>query len=565
MRLGFPDVVFPGDKRNEVYVKLWSGDFSAIHTHNSRLSMAGLTRGGMGPPGSNIEVIAEVRDGSGHTIDAPVISMGSGEPSSNRFHSMIFQRNNQPTFGELFKINLPSSDAPQWHLFFLFFNRAAKDGRPSNRGADQDKPFAFAFLPLFPQDRTFLEDGGHTLVLYRADRLANITPDLYRSATPWLSQGQRPEQINVPPEMQRSAPPLRDTVSLRTSLCSTRFTQDPILFTLLTWRQVADETLLSTILSKFIFVTETEIVKFLGDIFDALFGILVSGQNQRGSMDHLVLNGLVTVLGIVQDRRFRNFLPVLDVYIDKHFNHPLAGLRLINSMNRLLAEPSADTASSLRAALKVWNYLFKFTGRSLELQRSNVVQNGGSVDEINSQYRDAFSAHLREINQMMGTTTPAAIIGTQTIALQHFTSILHEVAKVFPPDELVDIAMAFIHANRSVKGKIVIWKLITLLHLVKGFLFDDAKSRARLVEEAVVWIKPHFGRFDEYAQAQEGENAIDNARISWLESTRLCITIVAVLLDKLQECLINPKIGSDPKALRKEHDNVELIIPLLPK
>lgn len=26
-RLGFPDVVFPGDTRNEVYIKLWSGEF----------------------------------------------------------------------------------------------------------------------------------------------------------------------------------------------------------------------------------------------------------------------------------------------------------------------------------------------------------------------------------------------------------------------------------------------------------------------------------------------------------------------------------------------------------
>jgi dedicator of cytokinesis protein 3 len=27
-RLGFPNVVFPGDVRNEVYVKLWSREFS---------------------------------------------------------------------------------------------------------------------------------------------------------------------------------------------------------------------------------------------------------------------------------------------------------------------------------------------------------------------------------------------------------------------------------------------------------------------------------------------------------------------------------------------------------
>jgi dedicator of cytokinesis protein 3 len=365
--------------------------------------------------------------------------------------------------------------------------------------------------------------------------------------------------------MQRTAPPLRDTVTLRTSLCSTRFTQDAILFTLLNWREVKDEELLSAILGKFTFVAETIIVKFLGDVFDALFGILTSRQNQYGSMDQLILNGLVTVLGIVQDRRFRNFLPVLDVYIEKHFNHPAAGLRLIYALNRSLSEPNAENASSLRAALKVWNYLFKVIGRSLELQRMSVTQNGGgSTNEVDGEYHEALSVHLGEINRLMSYTTPV-VIGTQTIALQHFTAILPQLRKVFSSEELVDIALAFVRSNPSTKGKIVIYKLIALLHLAKGFLFEDPGSRTRLVEDIVSWIKPYFGRFDEYAQAQEGENAIDAARIGWLETSRLCVTIIAVMLDKLQECLVNPKLTSDPKALRKEQENVDMIVPLLPK
>jgi dedicator of cytokinesis protein 3 len=256
---------------------------------------------------------------------------------------------------------------------------------------------------------------------------------------------------------------------------------------------------------------------------------------------------------------------VLDVYIDEHFNHPLAGLRIIRSLNRLLAEPNADTASSLRSALKVWSYLIKCASRSLELQREEIRRNGGTHDEVDAEYHEALSAHLAAINSMMAATTPASIIGTHTIALQHFTSILPELVKVFPAGDLVDVAMAFIQANKSVKGKILVWKLIALLRLAKSFLFEDVTSRARLVEEVVAWIKPHFGRFDEYAQAQEGESAIDSARIAWLESSRLCITILAVMLDKLQECLVNPRIASDPKALRKEMDNVELIVPLLPR
>ena len=134
----------------------------------------------------------------------------------------------------------------------------------------------------------------------------------------------------------------------------------------------------------FTFVGEVEIVRFLQDIFNSLFGILVSRHNINREMDSLVFNALVTVLGIVQDRRFCNFQPVLDVYIVSHFNCPSAYSHMIHSMNRLLRDPSgSDTASSLRAALKVWHYIFKFITRSRELQKEQDANTSGgaSIDQ----------------------------------------------------------------------------------------------------------------------------------------------------------------------------------------
>ena len=250
---------------------------------------------------------------------------------------MVFQRTTQPHFGELVKLKLPLNSAQNWHLFFTF--RQQSSCERSSRSVDTpERPFAFAYLPLFPDRCTFLEDGSHTLVLYRANRLAQITTDMYLQATPWLPANQRPEHVYVPPELQRIAPPMRDSLVIRSSLCSTKFTQNSVLLSLLNWEQITDKELLSTILSKFTFVGEVEIVKFLRDIFDSLFAILVSSNNQSGEMDHLVFNALVTVLGIVQDRRFSNFQPVLDVYIERHFTCASAASHMIHSMNRLLQD-----------------------------------------------------------------------------------------------------------------------------------------------------------------------------------------------------------------------------------
>ncbi|KIJ67558.1 hypothetical protein HYDPIDRAFT_127628 [Hydnomerulius pinastri MD-312] len=561
LRLGFPDVVFPSDVRNELYIKLWSGEFPTSHTPSNRLSMVNFAR--PGPAAQNAQVTIEVRDSSGRQVEN-AISPGAGEPPVTQFHSMVFARNNQPTFGELIKLQLPLRGVPDWHLFFTFRSRSG------NRALGPERPFAFAFQPLFPGQGAFLEDGSHTLVLYKADRLNQITAEMYLASSPWVPSGQRPDQVAISPELQRLAPPLRDTLIIRSSLCSTKFTQNPVLLSLLNWEQMTDKELLSTVLSKFTFVGEGEIVKFLRDIFDSLFGVLVSSTNHSGEMDHLVFNALVTVLGIVQDRRFSNFQPVLDVYIEQHFNCAAASSHMIRSMDRLLRNPTGtDTASPLRAALKVWHYIFKFITRARELQKATELGMSGGVtaEHLETTFKKEIRAHLTEVNRMMATPSPPSIIGTQTIALQHFTSILPELAKIFPTIELVSVATNFANAISNAKGKIIIWRLIMYLQIVKGFLFDNLQSRSLLVQAVVLWIKPHFGRYDEYTQTQSGDSDSlkEASRVSWLESMRLCVTIIAVMLDKLQQQLVSSTVLSDRSLFRQEQDNVEYLLMLLPR
>ena len=567
LRLSFPDVVFPGDLRNEMYIKLWSADFLPSGNSQARRSVVNFARGAVGSPHGNVQVTIEVRDQDGNSVP-PILSSGSGEPLTTHFHSMVFLRNNQPTFGELVKLSLPLGGIMRWHVFFTFRNRGRD--KPPRGSTESDRPFAFAFVPLFPDGRAALEDGPHTLLLYRADRLSQVTPDMYLGAPSWVPPGQKPDQIFIPPELQRIAPVMKDTLTIRNSLCSTKYTQNPVLLSLLYWEQITDEEELKTVLSKFTFVGEVEIVKFLGDIFNSLFGIIVSNHNQSGEIDLLVFNALVTVLRIVQDRRFNNFQPVLDVYIENHFNCPLASSHMMQSMNLLLADPaSPDTASSLRAALTVWDYVFKFITRSRELQKVKElsIAGGATAEHLESTFRRDLRAHLGEINRMLSTTTPASIIGTQTMALQNFTSILPELAKIFPVTELVSHVRAFANAIVIGKGKIVVWKLIMFLRVVRGFLFDTPSSRSLLLEAVVIWIKPHFGRFDEYVQTNPGDSEVakDSARINWLENIRLCVTIVAVMLDKLCTSLVQPTILADKGLLREEQDNVDYLLSLLPR
>jgi dedicator of cytokinesis protein 3 len=118
---------------------------------------------------------------------------------------------------------------------------------------------------------------------------------------------------------------------------------------------------------------------------------MVANPSERTPVEGLVFDALVTVLGIVQDRRFTNFKPVLDVYIDKHFSSASVWNQLIRSMSMLLADKSSK---QLRAAIKVWHYIFRFISRSRELQKRKDAGMGGTSNRLTEHLESSFKSGL---------------------------------------------------------------------------------------------------------------------------------------------------------------------------
>ncbi|CAG2069078.1 unnamed protein product, partial [Timema podura] len=62
-----------------------------------------------------------------------------------------------------------------------------------------------------------------------------------------------------------------------------------------------------------------EVVKFLQDVLDALFNILM--QNSDSDLyDNMVFECLLYIIGLVSDRKYQHFQPVLDLYITESFS-----------------------------------------------------------------------------------------------------------------------------------------------------------------------------------------------------------------------------------------------------
>lgn len=70
-------------------------------------------------------------------------------------------------------------------------------------------------------------------------------------------------------------------------------------------------------------VNPEEVVKFLQDILDALFNILVQNEDPA-KFDPLVFKCLLRLIEIVSDLKYQHFQSVLDLYINESFSATLA-------------------------------------------------------------------------------------------------------------------------------------------------------------------------------------------------------------------------------------------------
>ncbi|KAL7418467.1 Deoxycytidine kinase 1 [Cryptotrichosporon argae] len=553
LRLGFSDIVFPGTVRNDVYVKLWSAAFvlATPSTGSLRVRKPVTT-----PSVASVQVSLEVRKADGTVMSDVLFAGGSGEPPLQQYHSIVFYHNERPTFGELIKISLPAN-APDCHLFLAL--RARSRDRPHGLNSSElEKPFAFGYLPLLSQASS-VQDGSHELALYRMDKALQPAPNLYFFVP--ATADSMPTKI--PPQIAKSLSQTRDRLTLRTFLCSTVHTQNETVQALFNWQQLSgDASALCQTLQMFSFVDEDEIAKFIRSVLDALFGILVSNiPDRREEIDDLAFKGLVKVLSMSSDRRYTTFDAVLSSYISAHFSHAASALHLLGQMKAVMARPESK---DYRALLKVWHLLFRFIIRARELDRQRGIGADATSAHVEAEFKRQTRAIFDELNTLM-LSTNKALIGSQTLAVQHYADVLPDLAQVFPLIEIAEMVIEFTDKLSQVTGNLAVYKLLLLLQVVK-ILFDTADTRAMLIPAMVRWVKPHIGRFEEEFYSAKNENQVnkDMRRIKWMECNRLAVTVVAWTVNKLQEWRDAPVVTADPVLVAQEEDNIEYCLTLLP-
>ncbi|XP_046384580.1 dedicator of cytokinesis protein 2-like isoform X2 [Ischnura elegans] len=357
-KIGFPEVIMPASKRNELFLTLIGGEFSRFLT-----------------PEKNVEVAMSVCTEDGTSIPG-IIQMGNH--CLTEYRSLIYYRESKPEWHETIKINLPNSGFKGCHLKFTFTHRSAIFGA--------EKPFGMSFMNLMMEFGSFISDGRHALNVFMID-FKKFEGD----SCPYLHLPTKSIDTDIK-RLNAKGLKLSEKCKffIHTNVCSTKLTQNVSLSRLLEWR-CGDHVLLDT-LRGFLRVDGGEIVKFLPNILDTLFSILEESVDLR-NYGVIIFDCLVYVLDTLADEKYKHFLPVLNLYIEERFNAPDVYKKLIAILNLRLSDQSLPFISKVDILKSLKTYgIFILKSKKLSESFNNRLQEMEDTEGLIVAMKDVINA-----------------------------------------------------------------------------------------------------------------------------------------------------------------------------
>uniref|UniRef100_A0A8D2JFC7 Dedicator of cytokinesis protein 4 n=1 Tax=Varanus komodoensis TaxID=61221 RepID=A0A8D2JFC7_VARKO len=467
-KLGFSNIIMPGEMRNDLYITIERGEFEKGGKSVAR----------------NVEVTMYIVD-SGGQILKDFISFGSGELPSTEFHSFVLYHNNSPRWAELLKLPIPVDKFRGAHLRFEFRHCSTKE-------KGEKKLFGFSFVPLMQENGRTLPDGTHELIVHKCEENTSFQ-DCSRYLKFPFSKG------HLLANNHQALKTTKESFWITSFLCSTKLTQNGDMLDLLKWRAHPEK--IASCLSKLKEIDGSEIVKFLQDTLDTLFGILDENSQKYGSQ---VFDCLVHIINLLQDSKFQHFKPVMDTYIESHFAGALAYRDLIKvfkwHVDRIM---EVERQAHNQEVLKAQEYIFKYIVQSRKLFS---LATGGQNEE---EFCCCIQELLMSVRFFLSQETKgaSALSQAQAIFLNSFPAIYSELLKLFDVREVANLVRdtlgslpTITNADESLQAV----KLQCIGKTVESHLYTNPESRYILLPVVLHHL---------YVHLQEQKDLITCARI----------------------------------------------------
>jgi dedicator of cytokinesis protein 1 len=336
-------------------------------------------------------------------------------------------------------------------------------------------PWALSYLKLVNDSNgTTVKDGYHDLLVYKVEKKFDFSNPTYLDL-PSLKTNSATYKAKLMPYNNFLSLITKDVLTVHTTLCSTKLTQNLGLLSLLKWRSEPDNLRQNlTVFARE--VKAAEVVKFLPDVLDALFSILMENSDSE-LYDNLVFEALIAVIGMVTADKFKQFVPVLEVYINENYSATLAYNKLLvvfkdyveaaigGANNRIVGVggglPLSATelkrrTEKLAQAMQALPFLFKFVVKSRLLFAA--LNGGKGTEPFEGMLRDV----LLSLVKLMfgGCGSQSDLLTIQSACLKHIVLTVPDLVQVFPRRNLAEILMKMMTALPA--GQLTEQKLDTL-------------------------------------------------------------------------------------------------------
>ncbi|KAF7670188.1 hypothetical protein LDENG_00035470 [Lucifuga dentata] len=454
-KLGFSDVIMPGEMRNDLYIMLEKGEFEKGGKSVAR----------------NVEITVYVLDIDGQILKSHVAA-GSGEPGGDEYHSLVLYHNNSPRWAEHIKLPIPVDMFRGSHVRFEFRHCSTKD-------KGEKKLFGYSFVPLMQEDGRTLPDGTHELIIHKCEENANLADCLRYLKLPF-------SKANLPSNNQ-TLKGTKESFWITSFLCSTKLTQNGDMLDLLKWRAHPER--INDSLSKLKEIDGSEIVKFLQDTLDTLFGILDESSQRYGLK---VFDSLVHIINLLQDSKFQHFKPVMDTYIESHFAGALSHRDLIKVLKWYVDRiVDAEHQDHIQQVLKASEYIFKYIIQSRRL--FSLATGGQNEEEFRVCIHELFMSIRFFLSQENKGTSPVA--QTQAVFLRTFPTVYGELLKIFTVREVAGFVretLGSLPTAVQTECPLEAVKLQCIAKTVESQLYINPESRCILLPVVLRILQAHM-------------------------------------------------------------------------
>uniref|UniRef100_A0A8C4HWK3 Dedicator of cytokinesis 4b n=1 Tax=Dicentrarchus labrax TaxID=13489 RepID=A0A8C4HWK3_DICLA len=438
-KLGFSDVIMPGEMRNDLYITLEKGEFEKGGKSVAR----------------NVEITVYVLDIDGQILKSHVAA-GSGEPGGDDYHSLVLYHNNSPRWAEQIKLPIPVDMFRGSHVRFEFRHCSTKD-------KGEKKLFGYSFVPLMQEDGRTLPDGTHELIIHKCEENTSLADCSRYLKLPF-------SKANLPSNNQ-TLKGTKESFWITSFLCST------------------NETLNAELLPLSCSILFRSLPQFLQDTLDTLFGILDESSQRYGLK---VFDSLVHIINLLQDSKFQHFKPVMDTYIESHFAGALSYRDLIKVLKWYVDRiVDAEHQDHIQQVLKASEYIFKYIIQSRRL--FSLATGGQNEEEFRVCIHELFMSIRFFLSQENKGTSPVA--QTQAVFLRTFPAVYGELLKIFTVREVADFVRetlgclpTTVHADCPLEAV----KLQCIAKTVESQLYINPESRCILLPVVLRVLQAHM-------------------------------------------------------------------------